>query len=175
MVFIKNVKLIRVLSVLFLFTIFLIINLNTVGCSKNQPPVNDTAANMKNQLECEMSGQSEIYVTEIISNTMSFTTDIVETVEIQETETEAEITTETETETTSEIQITHEISEIPGTAEASENIDESKKPEKLYVITPSGKKYHYPNCRTVKTIKQYITKEEAEKQGYEPCKICKPD
>ena len=44
-----------------------------------------------------------------------------------------------------------------------------------YVITPSGKKYHYPTCRTVNTIKQYISKEEAERLGYGPCGICKPE
>ena len=57
--------------------------------------------------------------------------------------------------------------------ESVENI-ENTNPAELYVITQSGKKYHYETCRTVKSIKQHLTKEEAEQMGYEPCKICKP-
>ena len=46
--------------------------------------------------------------------------------------------------------------------------------EPPYVITPSGKKYHYPTCRTAKNVKQRVSKEEAENMGYTPCGICKP-
>ena len=46
--------------------------------------------------------------------------------------------------------------------------------EPPYVITPSGKKYHFPTCRTAKNVKQHISKEEAESMGYTPCGICKP-
>ena len=58
--------------------------------------------------------------------------------------------------------------------EPIESSETSESSENLYVITPSGKKYHYPTCRTVKNIKEYLTKEEAEQMGYEPCKICNP-
>lgn len=40
-------------------------------------------------------------------------------------------------------------------------------------ITESGKKYHAKNCSLVKTGKKGIDLKEAQKQGYEPCKICK--
>jgi hypothetical protein len=46
--------------------------------------------------------------------------------------------------------------------------------EPPYVITPSGKKYHFPTCRTAKNVKQHVSKEEAESMGYTPCGICKP-
>ena len=46
--------------------------------------------------------------------------------------------------------------------------------EPPYVITPSGKKFHLPTCRTAKNVKQHISKEEAESMGYTPCGICKP-
>jgi len=61
------------------------------------------------------------------------------------------------------------------TEKVTDDIKITETSEKLYVITPSGKKYHYPTCRTAKNIKQYLTKEEAEQMGYEPCKICKPE
>lgn len=41
--------------------------------------------------------------------------------------------------------------------------------------TPSGKKYHKPNCHTVKNVSQEITLDEAGNLGLEPCKICKPE
>ena len=47
--------------------------------------------------------------------------------------------------------------------------------EVLFVVTQSGKKYHRQSCYMVKSIKQYLTKEEAEQSNYEPCKICKPE
>lgn len=40
-------------------------------------------------------------------------------------------------------------------------------------ITDSGKKYHAKNCSAAKTGKHGIKLEEAKKQGYEPCKVCK--
>lgn len=49
-----------------------------------------------------------------------------------------------------------------------------KEEEVLFVVTQSGKKYHLPGCYMVKSIKQYLTKEEAEQSKYEPCKICNP-
>lgn len=40
--------------------------------------------------------------------------------------------------------------------------------------TPSGKKYHTANCRTVKNVSEAITLDEAVKLGLTPCKICHP-
>ena len=42
------------------------------------------------------------------------------------------------------------------------------------VITAKGKKYHRPDCRTVKQYVKELTVEEAQKLGYKPCKVCKP-
>lgn len=42
-------------------------------------------------------------------------------------------------------------------------------------ITENGKKYHAKNCSLVKTGKKGIELKDAQKQGYEPCKICKAD
>lgn len=41
-------------------------------------------------------------------------------------------------------------------------------------ITPTGKKYHRENCRTIRDKKQEISLEEAEQRKYEPCKVCDP-
>lgn len=46
--------------------------------------------------------------------------------------------------------------------------------DKMYVITMTGERYHYPNCRTVRQVKQYVTKAEAANMGYTACGICKP-
>ena len=42
----------------------------------------------------------------------------------------------------------------------------------MVIITPKGKKYHKPGCRTVKKTYQILTVEEARSKGYTPCKIC---
>ena len=106
------------------------------------------AERMKSLLESEMSSQT-MQTTEIITNTLPF-----------QTETATEIITAVET------------VEITATSEITETSENNA--ELLYVVTPTGKKYHCPNCRTVKNIKEYLSKEVAEQQGYEPCKICKP-
>jgi len=98
--------------------------------------------------------------TNIISGTISFTS-------APPAKTELPATT---AETTESIEYT----ELTETVESSETSEPHESPES-YVITPSGKKYHYPTCRTAQNIKQYISKEEAERLGYEPCKICKPE
>ena len=40
--------------------------------------------------------------------------------------------------------------------------------------TPSGKKYHLGNCRTVKNVSEKITLERAKALGLGPCMVCKP-
>ena len=60
---------------------------------------------------------------------------------------------------------------------ANETISENKinKTEKIVYIAKTGKKYHLENCRTLRGEKEAIDLNEAIKNGYEVCKICKPD
>ena len=60
---------------------------------------------------------------------------------------------------------------------ANENSGENKinYTEKIVYITKTGKKYHLENCRTLRGEKEAIDLNEAIKNGYEACKICKPD
>ena len=75
----------------------------------------------------------------------------------------------------------------PGTTAQSEAPTEASLPntetQKLtsdYVLNKSSKKFHYPNCSSVKKIKnsnreEYTgTREDLISQGYSPCGICKP-
>lgn len=39
-------------------------------------------------------------------------------------------------------------------------------------ITDTGKKYHNAGCRFLKDSRYEISKSDAEKQGYKPCKVC---
>lgn len=53
-----------------------------------------------------------------------------------------------------------------------------KEPD-LYFVAPNGKSFHEPNCSTLTQSKRdkyntFETRKEAMKQGYKPCKICKP-
>ena len=60
---------------------------------------------------------------------------------------------------------------------ANETISENKinETEKIVYIAKTGKKYHLENCRTLRGEKEAIDLNEAIKNGYEVCKICKPD
>ncbi|TXJ35588.1 hypothetical protein EPJ78_10635 [Brachyspira aalborgi] len=60
---------------------------------------------------------------------------------------------------------------------SSETIGENKinETEKVVYIAKTGKKYHLENCRTLRGEKEAIDLNEAIKNGYEVCKICKPD
>ena len=42
------------------------------------------------------------------------------------------------------------------------------------VVTPTGKKYHRPNCRTLHQEIRWLLVEQAQSLGYTPCKVCKP-
>ena len=68
--------------------------------------------------------------------------------------------------------------ETPEIARSSEDIEDieaaGQEGEVLFVVTQSGKKYHLQSCYMVKSIKQYLTRQEAEQSKYEPCKICNP-
>ena len=60
---------------------------------------------------------------------------------------------------------------------SNETISENKinETEKIVYITKTGKKYHLENCRTLRGEKEAIDLNEAIKNGYEVCKVCKPD
>ena len=60
---------------------------------------------------------------------------------------------------------------------ANETISENKinDAEKIVYIAKTGKKYHLENCRTLRGEKEAIDLNEAIKDGYEVCKVCKPD
>ena len=59
----------------------------------------------------------------------------------------------------------------------NETISENKinETEKIVYIAKTGKKYHLENCRTLRGDKEAVDLNEAIKNGYEACKICKPD
>ena len=60
---------------------------------------------------------------------------------------------------------------------SNETISENKinETEKIVYIAKTGKKYHLENCRTLRGEKEAIDLNEAIKNGYEVCKVCKPD
>ena len=60
---------------------------------------------------------------------------------------------------------------------ANEAVSENKinDAEKIVYIAKTGKKYHLENCRTLRGEKEAIDLNEAIKNGYEACKVCKPD
>ena len=60
---------------------------------------------------------------------------------------------------------------------ANETISENKinETEKIVYIAKTGKRYHLENCRTLRGEKEAIDLNEAIKNGYEACKVCKPD
>ena len=60
---------------------------------------------------------------------------------------------------------------------SNETVNENKinETEKIVYIAKTGKKYHLENCRTLRGEKEAIDLNEAIKNGYEVCKVCKPD
>ncbi|MCL1794352.1 MAG: hypothetical protein FWG34_10830 [Oscillospiraceae bacterium] len=129
------------------------------GCAQND---SGAKSNYDDILNEAAYGRAE--VAEPITGTISFGQNIEETPKTETPKT-AEATTaaaEEKTEKPSE------------TAGPPEEILPAEDAEVLFVVTNSGKKYHLPGCYMVKSIKQYLTKEEAEQSKYEPCKICNP-
>jgi len=155
----------KIFIYLFLVVIFIIfIFANLPGCG-NQSGESSQSGNFIDPGLIYNENTGSEPSTEIISGTLPFSsaenTTVPQTTKIPETSKSFELSEIPEITDTDMIEITEE-----ATAAVSDLA--------LYVITPSGKKYHYPTCRTVKTIKDYLTKEEAEQLGYEPCKICNP-
>jgi hypothetical protein len=59
-------------------------------------------------------------------------------------------------------------------AAAAPRLQAAPDPKDVVYITASGDSYHRKDCRHLKTSKLKTTREDAEKAGKNPCKICKP-
>ena len=138
------------------------------------------------QCSNETSGESEksrIETEFIEDDTDNFVyeeaeTNIIKTNETKTTSKENKMseikTNEIEATNESEENKANENSEIKN---ANETISENKinDAEKIVYIAKTGKKYHLENCRTLRGEKEAIDLNEAIKNGYEVCKVCKPD
>ena len=74
---------------------------------------------------------------------------------------------------TNEIKTTNESKE--NKANENSEIKNANETEKIVYTVKTGKKYHLENCRTLRGEKEAVDLNEAIKNGYEVCKICKPD
>ena len=138
------------------------------------------------QCSNETSGESEksqIETEFIEDDTDNFVyeeaeTNIIKTNETKTTSKENKIseikTNEIKTTNESKENKANENSEIKN---ANETVSENKinGTEKIVYIAKTGKKYHLENCRTLRGDKEAVDLNEAIKNGYEACKICKPD
>ena len=136
------------------------------------------------QCSNETSGESEKSETEFIEDDADnfvyeeVETNIIKTNETKTTSKENKIseikTNEIKTTNESEENKANENLEIKN---ANETISENKinETEKIVYIAKTGKKYHLENCRTLRGEKEAIDLNEAIKNGYEVCKVCKPD
>ena len=136
------------------------------------------------QCSNEYSGESEKSESEFIEDDADnfvyeeVETNIIKTNETKTTSKENKIseikTNEIKTTKESKENKANENSEIKN---ANETISENKinETEKIVYIAKTGKKYHLENCRTLRGEKEAIDLNEAIKNGYEVCKICKPD
>ena len=136
------------------------------------------------QCSNEYSGESEKSETEFIE-------DDADNFVYEEAETNIIKTNETKTKSkenkiseikTNEIKTTKESKENKANENleiknANETISENKinETEKIVYIAKTGKRYHLENCRTLRGEKEAIDLNEAIKNGYEACKVCKPD
>ena len=140
------------------------------------------------QCSNEYSGESEKSETEFIEDDAdNFVYEEAETNIIKTNEMKTKIVPkenkkdEIKTET-NEIKATNESKENKANENleiknANETIGENKinETEKIVYIAKTGKKYHLENCRTLRGEKEAIDLNEAIKNGYEACKVCKPD
>ena len=147
------------------------------------------------QCSNEYSGESEKSETEFIEDdTDNFVYEEAETNIIKTTETKSKTVSkenkknEVKTEDkisevkTNEIKSTNESKENKANENleiknANETVSKNKinGTEKIVYIAKTGKKYHLENCRTLRGEKEAIDLNEAIKNGYEACKICKPN
>ena len=136
------------------------------------------------QCSNEYSGESEKSETEFIEDDAdNFVYEEVETniIKTNETKTTSKENKISEIKT-NEIKSTNERKENKSNENleiknANETISENKinDAEKIVYIAKTGKKYHLENCRTLRGEKEAIDLNEAIKNGYEACKVCKPD
>ena len=151
------------------FIIFLIIlSVLTIQCSDEY-----SGESEKFQIEMEsIEDDADNFVYEEAE------TNIIKTNETKTTSKENKIseikTNEIKTTKESKENKANENSEIKN---ANETISENKinETEKIVYIAKTGKKYHLENCRTLRGEKEAIDLNESIKNGYEVCKICKPD
>lgn len=63
-----------------------------------------------------------------------------------------------------------------GTRQGMTTAGEGQEPnaEIIVYVTNTGKKYHRGTCRYLKKSKIPISLEDAKRQGYGPCSVCKP-
>ena len=145
------------------------------------------------QCSNEYSGESEKSEIEFIGDDAdNFVYEEVETNIIKTTETKSkivpkenkknEVKTEINETKTNEIKATNESKENKANENseiknANETVSENKinETEKIVYIAKTGKKYHLENCRTLRGEKEAIDLNEVIKNGYEACKVCKPD
>ena len=131
-----------------------------VFCYNVQPGVGIDYATGESWLE-EVPAQEET-TTEVVTTTEAPATTEEPTTTVAVTTTEAPTTTEAVTTT-----------EAP-TQQSTEN------PKATYVANTNTKKFHYPDCSSVKTIKNenrwdfYGSREELINMNYVPCKRCNP-
>jgi len=52
--------------------------------------------------------------------------------------------------------------------------DQTTPEDQIVYITDTVFKYHRAGCRYLKHSEKTITREKAERRGYQPCKVCKP-
>lgn len=106
----------------------------------------------------------------------------LETASITETEEETFAAELPETEATTTVPATEKTeptTEAPPETTEAPTVEE--KTEKAYILNINSKKIHDPTCESVQKMKpsnkkEYTgTMEELLKQGYVPCKMCKPE
>ena len=144
------------------------------------------------QCSNEASGESEKPKSEI-----EFIEDDADNFVYEEVETNIIKTNETKSKTVykenkkNEVKTETKTNEIKETNESKENksnenleiknsnetigVNKINDTEKIVYIAKTGKKYHLENCRTLRGEKEAIDLNEAIKNGYEVCKVCKPD
>ena len=136
-----------------LIIIIITVSLIFAGCAPKAVPVSGTAEEMKARFEAMFEDYEPADGTIIFEELPPVTTELM-------TE---EMTDPTEV-------ITEETEDMPEeVTELSEDEDEEK-----FVVTPSGRRYHVQGCRHAGNIHAYLTREEAESRGYDPCRTCNP-
>ena len=64
------------------------------------------------------------------------------------------------------------ITEPPATTEPPPVVTEP--PEELFVVTPSGRRFHVYGCHHARNVHARLTREEAQSRGFDPCRTCNP-